>query len=234
MFAPCCIETAIGGPQRSHTDTAGDQQRHPGAIRSQSRPTAPTQRQHDDIGAHEHLACRTVEAQRPSILRPSSPAMARMENHASGPKSAQPGAQQGCGLHLQREDATGTADECVDAEPSRPVAQLLRAESFKPLTDFLAASTVARNKLLRCFGVRQVESAAPCQKKLAGDRGHGIEHMDPTARGAQHFSCHQAGRTATDDDNAAGLRISLRQDRPAYWRGERNRLRRCPRHAPWA
>jgi hypothetical protein len=74
----------------------------------------------------------------PSAAQPVQP-MACVEAHAGGAQPVQPGTQQRRGLHLLRENAAGTADEGVDAEPLRPVAQLLRTEFVEPAADFGAA-----------------------------------------------------------------------------------------------
>ncbi len=54
MFAPAALDVkaAVGWQQRCHRNTTGGQQRNPGAIGTQPRPTATTQCQHNGARAH--------------------------------------------------------------------------------------------------------------------------------------------------------------------------------------
>ena len=114
------------------------QQRHPGPIGAQPRPTATTQRQHNGIRLRLHRAMRGFKFKMRAfniVRAPPCPAVAHMKLHARPlrrmTQAMQPGAQQRRCLHVGWEDATGAADEGVDAEALRPVAQLVRTKGFE-------------------------------------------------------------------------------------------------------
>ena len=84
------------------------------------------------VGVHAALrpaACRSAAPAPSRGVGQAQPAMAHVELHALRAQPVQPGAQQRRGLHVVREHPAGAADEGVDAQAGRPVAQLLRREA---------------------------------------------------------------------------------------------------------
>ena len=91
------------------------------------------------------------------------------------------------------------ADEGLDAEAVRPVAQRLGPEGAQQRLDLRAALAEAAGEALEGLGVREVQAARAGQQELAADRGHGVVQMHLHALRAQHFGRHQPGRAAADD-----------------------------------
>ena len=147
--APVHVEAAVGRLQRRGADAARGQQRHPGAIGAQRpscRRPAPAPRRRHRHGLRRR-ACRSAGAgRRPPRLR-SSPASGGACGRSRRPRATDAAsAQQRCGLHVGGEDPSRAADEGLDAEAVRPLAQRLRAESGEQRRDVRAAAAVAGRK----------------------------------------------------------------------------------------
>ena len=130
--------------------------------------------------------------------------MARMNGYAGFAQALEPGAQQWRGLHVGGEDATGSADEGVDAQPVNPGAQGFAVECIDQRRKGLRTLAVARQERLARFGMGDVHAAHAGQQELASYRGHGIEQLYPHVGAGQDFGRHQAGGAAADDDGGTG------------------------------
>jgi len=116
------FEAAVGRLQRRDGDAAVLEQGHPGAIRTQSGPTAAAEGEQGGVRLDPGFALRPGDTQR-AMLVPAQPALAGMQLHAAFTQALEPGAQQGRGLHVGRKHPARTADKGVDAQPVNPFAQ---------------------------------------------------------------------------------------------------------------
>ena len=154
--------------------------------------------------------------------------MLDVESHALVAQSPDPAAQQGCGLQVHREHAAGRADEGVDAESARPLAQRRGVEVPQPPGDGRGPFPEARREDVRRVGMREVQSPLAGDEELAADGPLGLVHVDFPAGGARGFGGHQAGRTAADDGEAGQGKGS----HAAFWhRGGGPGSRREPRRS---
>ncbi|MCY1425770.1 hypothetical protein D9M71_415670 [compost metagenome] len=202
QFAPGLhLEAAITGLQRRQSYAALLQWQHPRAVRTQARPTAATEGEQGGIGLHGFFAFRAVDAQT-AMLVPAEPAMAGVDNYTAVAQAFEPGAQQRCGFHVGGEYPAGTADEGLDAQLVNPLAQRFGAEAAQQRGYLRGAFGVAREKCRVGFGVSDVHAADAGQEEFSSHRRHAVVQVDLDPGLAQHFSCHQTGRTAADDGDA--------------------------------
>ena len=197
MFAPVDVEAAIGRRQRCHGHALPLQQRHPGAVGTQARPAAATERQDHGVEGAQAFAVGRGKGQ--LAIAPARPAVAHVKLHARFAQAVQPGAQQRRGLHIGRENAVRRADEGLHAQAVHPVAHLLRAELIQRRFHPVRLPGVARDEGLVAFRVRDIHAAAPGQQEFAADGRHGVEqfHLRPLVGG--RLGGHQAGGAAADD-----------------------------------
>src|SRR5690606_33013886 len=174
MLAPTCnLEPAIGRSQRRDDDAASLQQRHPGAIGTQPRPTAAAQREQSGSRLQPRLAFRSGNTQL-AVFAPAQPALAGMDLHATVAQALEPGAQQGRGFHIGGEYAAGAADEGVYAQAVDPFAQGSRVEGVQQWAQMIGALAIATDECGVVLGMGDVHAADASQQELAPDRGHGV------------------------------------------------------------
>ena len=127
---------------------------------------------------------------------PSKPGHSRAgpEFHAEAVQAAQPGAEQGRGLHGLRKDAARCADEGFDAEAIGPGDQRLGRKGADGRFEPAARLAIAAEQLLQRLGMREVQPAAPGQQELAGGCGHVVDDGDAVARLRENFGGHEARR----------------------------------------
>ena len=220
------LEAAVRRPQRRQRDAECCNHGTQAAVRAQPRPAGASERKHQHVGAHAAFAVGCTEAQQAwprasGRRRPTQPAMAHVELHTLGAQPVQPGTQQRSSLHVAWKHPARATDEGVDAQPGRPVAQLLRRKATQQCTELGCPRAVARDEGLEILRMRQVQSALAGQQELAPDRRHGVVEVHRRTADGQHLGGHQAGRPATDHDRAgfvchpggsvAHMRQTLRQ-----------------------
>ena len=189
MLAPAGLR---GTARRSRSSTAAaapparprSQPRHPGAVGPSRAQLRAAQRQHHRAGLHA-LALRRVEAQAPARPAPHRPSPASGGACGSctpcAAQPVQPGAQQRRGLHVGGEDPAGAADEGVDAQARRPVAQRLRRRSAaaapRPARAACRSGRRRRRTPRRASG-----SARPCRPAGTCGRPRAWRRTDRPAR----------------------------------------------------
>ena len=127
--------------------------------------------------------------------------MTHVELHAGLAQPAEPRAQQRRRLEILREHAPGRAHKCFDAKSTGPGSERVRPKRREQRRDLPATGTIAREKFLRRFRVREVQAAFPGQEKLATDRRHGVIEIDLCAGGTRCLRGHEPGRSSADNCN---------------------------------
>ena len=135
---------------------------------------------------------------------PAGESMMHMETHALRAQASHPAAQERCGFQVGREDATGGADEGLDAQSACKFAQVVGIEHVEPAAQFGLTTAITRHEGLEVIAVRQVQTALAGNQELAPDRTHRVEHIDRDTGRTRRLRRHQPGGTAADDGELAG------------------------------
>ncbi|MNL19547.1 hypothetical protein D3C87_1407540 [compost metagenome] len=115
------FEAAIARLQRRQSYAALLQWQHPGAVRTEARPTAAAEGEQGGVGVYGFFAFGAGDAQ-VTLFIPAKPAVAGVDNYAAVAQALEPGAQQRCGFHVGGEYPAGAADEGFDAQVMNPLA----------------------------------------------------------------------------------------------------------------
>src|SRR5690606_18314953 len=195
---PLHIKTTIGTLQRRDVYALGLKPWHPGRVRPELGPTPASKRQDSGTRTYGYSAFRAGESHCAGLV-PSLPAMPESKTHSQLAQPMHPGAQQRCGLHVDRKHSAGRPGKSFDAQIPRPLAYRFRGKSIQHGFQLISSFTKTGDELRIRFAMGKIQPAYPRPKKLSAQRWFGLEDCDTPARTRQHFRRHEARRAATNN-----------------------------------
>jgi putative ABC transport system permease protein len=105
------------------------------------------------------------------------------------------------GIRL-RKHTPARSDECLNAQPRCPRAQIIRRERAYRRVDVFPRPAIARQEIIQRFRMREVEPAASGKQEFPRRVRHAFVNRNNPSCIGEHLSRHKSGRASADNNRA--------------------------------